>query len=146
MSKQQHRCLIRKNKVYNISTQNKNVECLVNFQKGLFRFYSTESKKPIIVPSKNILRLCSILETVQEQKIQHEHNKNLEIVAAQVENKIIKLNVEINNWDRQSVFLVEYKTDYKGFCILPGNAIEFNAIDVKMLQDAYLKCKPKQTY
>ena len=132
----QQRCLIRKNKVFEISQISQN-KCLVNFERGLF-YFKNGHKRSILLPAQYIPNLCSILDTVKSKEMQ---NENMFFVvaaaAAQNGNKQIFLTAETKYGIRQSVKLVECEMDNSW----PGYKIEFNHIDVDKLKTLYQKCR-----
>ena len=138
----QQRCLIRKNKVFQIShttpTQN---ECLVNFERGLF-YFKNGAKRSICVPAEYIPNLCSIINIVNSKETQTEDM--FFVVAAQTQawgakggKKRIFLTAETQNGIRHSVKLVECEMDASEW---PGYEIEFNLVDVDKLKTLYQKC------
>ena len=132
----QRRCLIRKNKVYQISpSQN---ECLVNFQQGLFHF-KNGPKRSILLPAQYIPNLCSILDVVQrkDKPMQEMFGVVAALTSKNLNGKRIFLTAETNNGTRQSVKLVECDIDQTW----PGYEIEFNLINVDLLRNLYLKWK-----
>jgi hypothetical protein len=127
----QHRCLIRKNKVFQISPRN---EALVIFHQGLFHFKGISSGSPSIpLRAEYIPNLCSILDIVARKKEQKE--EFWYVVAACVGNKTIWIKVKNSN-----VTLVESTTHHR-YGTDVDYEIQFDFVNVKMLKDLYLKCK-----